>query len=230
MSEKARFYNMTKPIKFRRLKMFKQMIVLWCKAQRERIIYLFNYLLYKLGYLKRYSYRTNTDEPILVMQHLKAEEVESKYVGGVVDMHLVFHKDIDMDYFYREKNGQKKITFVLRDKEDTHLYSIAVLKDICLNVGNQWHSVDSLPLFKWVLPPELKPTASFGEAPTEPLQVTTVTYDVMKIKQFCHKNFLGVNIKPYEVSQKVLEHYYDVSVRAFKNHLSGISLKDLMCR
>ena len=48
MSEKTRFYNMTKPVRFRRLKQAKMMIVLWCKALRERIIYFFNYILYKL--------------------------------------------------------------------------------------------------------------------------------------------------------------------------------------
>ena len=53
MSEKTRFYNMTKPVRFRRLKQAKMMIVLWCKALRERTIYLFNYLLYKLKILKR---------------------------------------------------------------------------------------------------------------------------------------------------------------------------------
>ena len=99
MSEKTRFYNMTKPVRFRRLKQAKIMIVLWCKALRERIIYFFNYILYKLHILKRYSYRDNVVKVLPLPYELKEKSVTCENFGGLIKMQLVSHNNIDLDYF-----------------------------------------------------------------------------------------------------------------------------------
>ena len=138
MSEKTRFYNMTKPVRFRRLKQAKMMIVLWCKALRERIIYFFNYILYKLNILKRYSYRDNVVQAIPLPYSINPKEVITDHFRGVVSMSLMQDKYIDLDYFYREKKGDKKVTLYLKSEEKTRLYLESHLTDISIRVKN-WY-------------------------------------------------------------------------------------------
>ena len=138
MSEKTRFYNMTKPVRFRRLKQAKMMIVLRCKALRERIIYFFNYILYKLHILKRYSYRDNVVQAIPLPYSITPKEVITDHFRGVVSMSLMQDKYIDLDYFYREKKGDKKVTLYLKNEEKTRLYLESHLTDIGIRV-KKWY-------------------------------------------------------------------------------------------
>ena len=226
MSEKTRFYNMTKPVRFRRLKQAKMMIVLWCKALRERIIYFFNYILYKLHILKRYSYRDNVVQAIPLPYSINPKEVITDHFRGVVSMSLMQDKYIDLDYFYREKKGDKKVTLYLKNEEKTRLYLESHLNDIGIRVKN-WYSVDSLPVFKVsVLDPEVKPFTV--EKTLEPMDYQTVTYNTGYLKNLTHKSIVGVDMNVEDVSEAMVKYYYDYAVDEFKKHLNSISLQDLI--
>ena len=226
MSEKTRFYNMTKPVRFRRLKQVKMMIVLWCKALRERIIYFFNYILYKLHILKRYSYRDNVVQAIPLPYSINPKEVITDHFRGVVSMSLMQDKYIDLDYFYREKKGDKKVTLYLKNEEKTRLYLESHLTDIGIRVKN-WYSVNSLPVFKVsVLDPEVKPFTV--EKTLEPMDYQTVTYNTGYLKNLTHKSIVGVDMNVEDVSEAMVKYYYDYAVDEFKKHLNNISLQDLI--
>ena len=226
MSEKTRFYNMTKPVRFRRLKQAKMMIVLWCKALRERIIYFFNYILYKLHILKRYSYRDNVVQAIPLPYSINPKEVITDHFRGVVSMSLMQDKYIDLDYFYREKKGDKKVTLYLKNEEKTRLYLESHLTDIGIRVKN-WYSVNSLPVFKVsVLDPEVKPFTV--EKTLEPMDYQTVTYNTSYLKNLTHKSIVGVDMNVEDISEAMVKYYYDYAVDEFKKHLNNISLQDLI--
>jgi len=226
VSEKAKFHNMTRPIRFRRLKQVKMITVLWCKALRERIKYLSNYILYKLGYLKRYSYRDMSVQVLPLPHQILAQTVQSSNFSGIAIMTLLLENNIDMDYFYREKDGQKKITLYMKNHDESRLFSETHLEDIHLKT-DKWYSVSELPVFKVaVLDPEVKPFNP--DEPLKEVEYTTTTYNVNILKTLRHKSLLGANIKPDNISEPMLHYYYNFAVGELKKYLDHLTLKDLM--
>lgn len=228
MSEKARFHSMTRPVRFRKLKQAKMMIVLWCKAVRERIIYLFNYVLYKLNILKRYSYRDNSVQVLPLPHQVLIKKVESSNFMGNVVMTLLLSTDIDVDYFYREKkNGEKKVTMYLKNHEESRLFTESHLDNIWIKI-DKWYNVNALPIFKvaFLEDQRLEPSD-----PTQPLKrpdYETRTYNIEVLKKLTHKSLLGVNMKPKDISEPMLHYYYNFSVGEFKKYLNNLSLQDLL--
>lgn len=227
MSDKTRFYKMTRPVKFRRLKLIFKSIGLTYEVGKERIKYLFNYLLYKLNILKRYSYRTNTEQVYPLEHYLKLKHIQTGNFAGTAIMNLVLVSDIDIDYFYREKDGAKKVTYVVKNNEKFSLFSSTILKDIAINVNGKYHLIDHLPTLKVALAP---PKTTFGEAPNEPtkLKYKTVTYDTRILKQLCHKNLLGVDMKPEDISEPMAKYYYEYSCYEIERFLGDILLSSLV--
>ena len=64
-------------------------------------------------------------------------------------MRLVSEREVDVDYFYRErKDGSKKITYTVRCVDETRLYSQVHLEEIQLRVVDRWYNTNNLPIFK----------------------------------------------------------------------------------
>lgn len=228
MSEKARFHEMTKPMKFRRLKLAKKYINHWCKALRERIVYSFNYLLYKLKILKRYTYRDNVEQ-VIPSPYFKTKSITSKYFGGNVIMQLISSKDIDLDYFYYEKkDGSRKITLSLKDHTEERLFVDSHLESIHIKVGDQWYDVEHLPVFKVASIIEPEPVKftnlEFIEKPTEP---KVVEYDIMKLRTLRHRLLLGT-MSLSDISKAMYDYYYDCSCGEFEKHLNTLELADIL--
>lgn len=222
MIDKIKFHEMTKPMKFRRLKMIKQYAVLWFKALRERIIYLFNYSLYKLHILKRYSYRDNSERECFafVPPSFEPEVIETEIIRGVVSPRLMIRYNIDVDYFYYEKNGKTIITLSLKDRNESKTFLNTTLTNIFLRVGGVWFNVNSLPRFKVaVLPPSPAP---FDDKPHVKVDYNTVTYDTQRLKNLFHRTILSENFDEAEFYNN-----YKGAVNRFKYKLSNLSLKDL---
>ena len=226
MSEKARFHSMTRPVRFRKLKQAKMMIVLWCKAVRERIIYLFNYVLYKLNILKRYSYRDMSVQVFPLPHQVLVQRAKTDYFSGNVIMTLKLETDIDMDYFYREKDGQKKVTLYMRNHEETRLFAESHLADIHLKV-DRWYAVDHLPVFKVAFYEEKVKPFDPSE-PLKPVDYKTTNYNVNILKTATHKSLLGANMKPEDISEPMLHYYYNFAVGEFKKYLEHLTLNDLL--
>ena len=227
MSEKARFYNMTKPIRFRRLRQVKMMIVLWCKAVRERIKYLFNYVLYKLNILQRYSYRDRTEQVFSLPYNIKMREVQSNTFKGVVVTKLIKETFYDIDYFYRQKkDGSKKVTLYLKNEEESRLFTESHLEEICLKVSSRWYQPDHLPTLK-VAVMDVKPVAFDPSAPLKPVEYDTVEYDLLPLKTLRYKSLLG-KITLQDISEPMLYYYYELAVSEFSKKLNSMTLHDLM--
>ena len=226
MSEKVRFYNMTKPVKFRKLKLIFKSLGLTYEVGKERTIYRFNYILYKLNILKRYSYRDNVEKVLPLPYELKERSVVCNNFGGLIKMQLVSHNSIDLDYFYfQKKDGSRKITLSLKDKNESRMFVESHLENIHIKVGN-WFSVDHLPVFK-AYHNTTKPTSYSGSEITNPVEVETVEYDISKLKSLCYRSVLG-SLTVDDISEEMLNYYYECSCREFEEYLNTLTLHDLM--
>ena len=227
MSEKVRFYNMTKPVKFRKLKLIFKSLGLTYEVGKERTIYRFNYILYKLNILKRYSYRDNVEKVLPLPYDLKEKSVTCENFGGLIKMQLVSHNNIDLDYFYfQKKDGSKKITLSLKDKDEQRMFVESHLENIHIKVG-KWFNVDHLPVFKMVYQDTNGLTPYSGSEITKPIEVKTVEYDISKLKNLCYKSILG-SLTVDDISEEMLNYYYECSCREFKEYLNTLTLHDLM--
>lgn len=230
MSDKAKFHNMTKPVRFRRLKQAKMMIVLWCKAVRERIIYLFNYVLYKLNILKRYSYRDRTERVFSLPYGIKTQTVETNNFRGAVDMKLVMETFYDIDYFYRQKkDGSKKVTLYLKNEEESRLFVEAHLESVGLKIADKWYE-HNLPILKVAIMDRKPVVATFDtSAPLKPVEYDTVSYDLLPLKTLRWKNLLG-KITLSDVSEPMLYYYYERACSEFREKLSSMNIHDLIVK
>ena len=227
MSEKVRFYNMTKPVKFRKLKLIFKSLGLTYEVGKERTIYRFNYILYKLNILKRYSYRDNVVKVLPLPYELKEKSVTCENFGGLIKMQLVSHNNIDLDYFYfQKKDGSKKITLSLKDRDEQRMFVESHLEDIHIKVG-KWFNVDHLPVFKVVYRDTNELTSYSDSEITKPIEVKTVEYDISKLKNLCYKSILG-SLTVDDISEEMLNYYYECSCREFKEYLNTLTLHDLM--
>lgn len=219
---------MTKPMKFRRLKMLKNCAVLWYRVQRSRVLYLFNYLLYKLKILKRYSYRDSVEKSVPFPHKITEMGVESECFRGIVEAQLIVVKDIALDYFYREKkDGSKKTTYTVVDYCEERLYMESHLRDIHIGINNVWFDTNNMPTFKSYIKPELKPFNP--EKPLEEVKCDTICFDLTKVKALYCKYYIG-HLEISEVSREMLKFYYEDSCNQFRRKLNTIKLEDLTRR
>lgn len=226
MRDKIKFHEMTKPMKFRKLKMMKQYTVLWCKALRERIIYLTNYSLYKLNILKRFSYRDNGIEELPLPENFNLCGVVSNVVRGVVQPRLIKESNIEVDYFYHEdKKGNHIRTLTLKDRDESRLFLYNHLEDIKLNIADNWYDVSELPIFKVSVLPPLN--AFSEEEPLKELEYKTVTYNVGYLRGLRHKYLLELDFNE-SLSYGLLRAQYDFCCEEFKRHLDFITLDTLI--
>ena len=229
MNDKMKFHEMTKPMKFRRLKMAKQIITDWIEGLRDFTKYNFNYLLYKLNILKRYTYRDTVERIVTPPHILEEEEIQTDYFGGTVKMKLISSLDIDVDYFfYKKRNGGMKITLLLKDSKEETLFTVSHLEDIHIKVADQWHNVDHLPVFKMASIIKPKPVefvdASFLERPTE---FRVIEYDIFKVKTYFHKLLVG-KMSPEDITEAMYKFYYECSRKELERIFSRLTLMDIM--
>lgn len=235
MSDKTRFYRMTKPVRFRKLKQIFRTVRFTYGVGKEIISYLikyrFNYILYKLNIYKRYTYRDKSEKVLLSPPYttFPMRSVQTKYFRGLVSMRLVEVTDIDTDYFYRErKDGSRKITMYVKNVENKSIYAESHLINISINVGGKWFNTNNnLPTFVMHEAERLKPFIPYDriERPTEP---KTVAYDVSKLRKLTYVSFLGLNITKDDISESMQKYYYGLAYENLHKELDSISLKDLM--
>lgn len=227
MSDKTRFYNMTKPIKHRRFKQMKHMCSLWCKALREQIHYSFNVLLYKLHYLDKYNYIDNTEKVIPAPSDFKIRTIEAGVVKATVQIKLKEEKNIHIEYFYRMKKGEKIIKYVIADRDYSRLFTISTLDNIHIKINKNWVCVDKLPHIKVAVAPPLSVT-NLEDDFTKPLDYETMTLNTKYLQDLRHINMIGTTFDNANVSDAMLRFYYDYSCNEFLKILGSLTLHDLM--
>ena len=225
-----KFNEMTKPMRFRKLKMISQSVGLTYEVGKERISYLFNNILYKLHIYKRYNYRdnvvTNYDIPEIT---LKRKRVVTRNFDVLVDMKFEWIEEIDLDYFYRElKDGHKKITHYMKNESTGRLFAVANLDDICLIIDGKKYNVNNLPVFKFRTITQ-KPQG-FSDTPivNDLVDYRTVTYDVFPLKQTTHKTLVAFGMKPDGITDSIVNYFYSVSRRYFEEQLNDLTLEALI--
>lgn len=212
MSDETRFYNMTKPVKFRTMKMISQSVRTTYEVGTKRVNYLINYILYKLNILKRFTNKDTVNRQLIIPHNYDKEVVATPLVMAHVIPQIFEERTIDIDYF-RTKDG-RKITHVVSDESESRLFLECKLADIQLCVAGKWYSVNHLPKFK----------ASINDGE----EFNTQTFDVMRLKKMRTKHFLGVCDLEH-ISRSQFNYFYkDIACKSFKAMLSTLELKDLI--
>ena len=227
MTNKVKFYNMTKPIKFRKTRLFVKSIGRTYEVGTERSKYLFNYLLYKLNILKRYTFKDVTEEFLPIPFAIPEKSIETDVVGCTVRMKLKKTTNINEDYFYREKDGSKKITYVLKNETKTTLSILCNTDNIHLKIGDKWFSTSNMPTFKWVAPTTVRASFVKANEPMERTKVRTITYDINPLKLHS-ENVVGVDMEVEDLTESMLKYPYDCTVYKMHIYLDTIRLTDLM--
>lgn len=226
MKDEKKFYEITKPIKFRSFKLLKQTVVLWWEGVRELIKYRVNYMLYKLKILKRYSYRDDVVGNLSLPPkfYLEPKIIETEYFSAVARMRYEKERHLDRDYFYMPlKEGGRKITYIVKDEETSNVFMVVHLEDLHIKVGDKWFCADKLPIFKTAT---LK---SVGKGDSDsPIEYETISYDASILKKLFVKELLIENGEINYVHGTILNFIYNNCVEELKAHLEKITLKDLM--
>lgn len=212
IKELREFDRMTRPVKFRRLKMIGQWL------HRDVIKYKVYNILYKLHLLKRYSYRTE-DEVNFHAPDFKPRTVETSNFLATVLCKLSELVFIEQDYFYTEKRGVKKIRYVIKDETRKTKMLTCYLDTVCLKIGDRVYMPEHLPVIKVSVIENFKNSQIDGVTPIP--QFTQVTYDVSKIEKLRSRVILNT-FNPDEVS-----YTYTNQCLEFMRAMDKFTLKDL---
>lgn len=236
MSDKLKFHRLTRPIRFRRVKVFFQSVGHTYFVGIERIKYLFNYVLYKLNILKRYTHEDFyvVHRPVIngmPISETHRAEVRTEHFVGVIVSELIDKVHLKQDYFYHEKGDHKKRTYTVIDMEK-HLYAINSFVDKPgLVIDGKVYLYGDVPkivrTFKY---PKIEP----GELPLYcrpamgiPMPKSEVIeYDLTKLLNVQYETVLGDSIDldvTYATVQAAI-HEARVEIRKY---LSSLSLKDI---
>lgn len=214
IKELREFDKMTRPVKFRLWKMLRQGL------PRDVIKYKVFNILYKLHILKRYNYRTRC-EGYYFPPYFSLRQIETENFLAVVDCKLNTVTEIEQDYFYKEKNGKKKILYVVRDETTETQVMTCYLSHIALKLDGKVYQQDKLPTIQ-VAVLESFNNSKLDEAVKVP-QYRKITYDLSKIEKLRSKTILN-SLSVMEVS-----YTYDDQCMKFINALKAFTLKDLEC-
>lgn len=212
MSEKERFHRMTKPIKFRKLRVIFKSLDSIYKVYRHKLKYLTNYILYKIKILKRYSYRDMAERVVSLPHNLELHGVETEDYRATVKMQVIIRHYWDMDYFYRKtRNGSENITMWVSEIDETKIHLRSHLEDIQIYVkeNDSWYDVSELPSIK-IVHTHLEPITKLWEKEhnTKPREVKTVEYNIRPLRKLIHD--IDTNCENIlELTKPRLEGYYD---------------------
>lgn len=217
-----KFEEMTKPMRFRKARLFFQSVGLTYEVGKDKINYLFNYILYKLHIYKRYNYRDKVVKELPCPVFIKPRSIKTDCLEVRVDMTFEMVTHLDQDYFYREKkDGNKKITYIIKNEETHSLFSIGTLKDITLIISGKEYYVDHLPTFKYAV------LVGKPDSPPEFVEYKTMTFDVAYLKNLVVKYLVANDSLMNGVSESMVKYFYDCTCDTFKEGLENVTLRDL---
>lgn len=231
MSDRLKFHRQTRPIRFRRLKLFCRSVRRTYGVGTERIKYFFNYLFYKIGILKRY---THSDDNVvwrptingLPICETHTEDFKTKCFTGVIKSEFADHISIQQDYFYRECGGKKKRTYTVVDRE-RHEYMLvsSVIKPGLVIGGEEYRCPDTLKVVQMYKAPVVNP---FDKAlkSLDKIKPETVQYDLSKLYNIRYSIILGSSLK-LDVSYATVQHALAETRHSIIKYLNTLTLHDL---
>lgn len=231
MSDLEKFHRMTKPMKHSRLRMFMNYVEDVRAGWKDRVLYYWNYMLYKLKrYRKRYSYRTVCEEEVVPYSFpFRMRSLITSNFSATVVPTMVKLKDANIDYFYKVFKSDsgiecKEITYINHFEEKERWYLRVTLKDIKLRIGDAFYDIEHLPVVKTsIMSPEGKPDV-FNEEVTLPVYETK-TYDTGRVRNLMQTFYLGLSDSDF--SSDDLRDLYLMSAESVEEYLAKLNLSDL---
>lgn len=219
MSDKVKFYSMTKPLPFRKIR-------LMFRSWKEGITDIILNILYKLNKIEKYSISD-------VMRNEVDLDLPAKHFSsGCISADLVFntiHEEQVHEEYYHKKGNKLKRLKVFYDSHYHRVIISAHMTNIGLVMpdGSLVSVQNGLPVFKFHvnLPEEVKP---FN--PDEPLKEAE-TYEIymrpIQGLRFQKAIFVSENYKE-DLKELDLSLIMDEMKKAFVDYFKGVKLYDLM--
>lgn len=185
---KAKFYSMTKPIPFRKIRLF-------LRLAKERITSVIYNILYRLNIIEKYSFSD-------VMRNGVPVTIEpSNFESGCISATLEFtveHTDVVNECYYHKKGNKLKKLYVIMDSHLDELHISAHMTDIGIKMpdGKFQYVANGLPEFRVFVqdPPE---GHLFRAGEHESVSVSIKRIDVRKLRalEFRHSRLLSAYSK-----------------------------------
>ena len=228
------FYKMTKPIKFRKLKLLTRI----CKDYIKSLIYgiksIYYSLLYKLKIISKFSYKDSTEKVFPLPHPVEERRVGKNNVRGIVVCNIVRTTHLDVEYYYYKNlrtGAIKHIAFGSKNKINFSFHISAHLEDIEIKV-DKWYRVSHLPKLKISALSDVAFVKShFGHIDAEKKKFDafqTITYDTQKLASLNFRHILGWDIDVRDMPKSAIEHHYNHSCEEFEKYINNIRLSDLM--
>lgn len=224
MSSKQKFMEITKPMKFRNSRKFLSR----CKALRERIIYLFNYILYKIHILDRYSYRDNGERHLGVLPYHKI--ITHKNLVASLEVRVIEHKNVNQDWFYFKNRLNRKYVVCDCEEVETHLVGVLTNLGIKVDGATDFTYVDylNLPTYRVLSTESLRPTSLEykGEERLIKPEYTEYTIDLNKIRNL--KNVKCQHCKAEYISGTEMKYFYDLILEEYQAYFKDFNFNSIM--
>lgn len=236
MSEKAKFYNMTKPMRFRRWRVFAKSVGLTYEVGKEKIKYLINYILYKLNIYKRHTYNDcvvkDCTESLLapIMRKdskLFCKFVNSDHISAHVKMTIESETHINQDYFYVMRKGEKVRKYVVIDREEVHYKLTGSLDNIGIRISKEEsYHFTNLPIYRIAKEPVCRPFIGDVNEPLKPVECDVYEIDLSGLRSACVSRLIDDKaLIPHIVST-----IYCRMVDEFQVYLDSLTFRDLLVK
>ena len=211
-----KFDKMTKPIKFRRIRMLFQTIAMAHDIRRFKW-YTF---LCKINVLKRFTFKDHLESDFHEPDNFTPRAVETDLFRVFLQCKLGNEIDIYEDYFYKPmKDGSKKVLYVIRDEYKVTKFLICYVKDVGIKIDNKIYMCDErMPVLRFI--PEM-PLSSAKHPIGDRIEYIQNTYDLSIIKKYISRTILNT-FSSEEVSVSYLK-----AMDQFYKALSKLTLKDI---
>lgn len=210
---KVKFYRMTKPLPFRRTRLF-------LKQAQDSITSVTYNILYKLNIIDKYSI---TD--VLRSEVRDFSISNTSFTSGCVTATLVFtiEKDefIDEEYYHKKGNRLNKLLVLKDTHEESYLVSVCMIRIGLLLPGerNFTYVADGLPVFKmYVKPPEVAPASMTLEKPVE--NIARINMRPLQSLRFQYKS--------PSINEDKLRYMKEKAVREFEHYFKDVTFAHLL--
>ena len=199
---------MTKPLKFRRLRVFQRYLKSLATRTITSVIYNYYNILYKLHVYNRYNYRDKAE--VVIPSHFPQKIVGDNSFSVSVVMTLIEVHYIDRDYFYKKcKDGKENIIYTVKDEDRKELFIQAVVGEIYFNTQNKKQLIHGR---------YFKVYDQF---------LGTKTFDIKPVQEVKVKQLLGIDREADKVSQAEMCYYFEYCCNELRKYLNNIMLKDI---
>lgn len=226
MSDKVKFHRMTRPMRFRRMRLFFKSVGHSYEVGVDKIKYLFNYVLYKLNILKRYRFTDCSEYPCDAKDKW-TKKIDTKHFVGTLQSYLADFSHTHQDYFYYvNRKGEKKRTYTLVDRVVHEYRVISSLIQPGLKIDGKVYLYGDVPKIVQVLKePKLKPVEVNADF-VEKVEPEVVTYDLSKLLNLRYEKVLGVDYE-IDVSYATVQHALLEAKTEFEKYLNSLTLRDI---